>query len=84
MIRSLLMYWRIMTKYTKSLPWAFLALIVFLGAPMYAQIADANVVGTVTDQTGAAVPEARVELENLDTGISANRDGRRIGQLSFR
>jgi hypothetical protein len=34
---------------------------------MFAQNTTADVVGTVTDNTGAAIPNAQVELANVDT-----------------
>src|SRR5258708_21837636 len=35
-----------------------------------AQTVSASIVGTITDQSGAAVSEARVSATNLETGIS--------------
>ncbi len=44
-----------------------------------AQQATANVTGTVTDPTGAAIPKAQVELTNVNTGVTrttgTNTDG---------
>ena len=50
-----------------SLIWAVLITLVFAGqAP--AQSTFATITGTVTDQTGAAVPNATVEATNVNTG----------------
>src|SRR5262249_47437062 len=37
----------------------------------YAQVQDGNLVGSVLDSTGAAVPNARVEVENVATNVKA-------------
>jgi Carboxypeptidase regulatory-like domain len=53
-------------------------LAVILGAPaIFGQTIDGDVVGTVFDVTGAAVPNARVTLENIATGVKkeANTGG---------
>jgi hypothetical protein len=41
--------------------------LIFACLPAFAQ--EATVVGTVTDQTGAAVPDVNISLVNLDTGL---------------
>jgi hypothetical protein len=50
-----------------------------LSAVMFGQATDSNVVGTVTDATGAAVPGATVAAVNKDTGVKystvANSNG---------
>ena len=43
--------------------------LVLLGTAAYSQ-ETANIVGTVTDQTGAAVPSAKVTITNTDTGLA--------------
>src|SRR5260370_33849558 len=37
-----------------------------------AQVAGATVLGTITDRSGAVIPNARVYMENLATGFTAN------------
>src|SRR5579863_1590216 len=39
-------------------------------APLGAQVVNATVLGSVTDPTGAAVPEATVTATNQETGVS--------------
>jgi hypothetical protein len=46
-----------------------LLLLVLLAVPVWGQVADANVVGTITDQTNAAVPEADIVLEHMETAV---------------
>jgi carboxypeptidase family protein/TonB-dependent receptor-like protein len=63
-----------------SIPWSFafiwrgsglMAGTLLLGiAPLMAQLTTGSISGTVTDQTGAAVPGATVTLKNTETGIS--------------
>src|SRR5262245_23116500 len=40
-----------------------------LSGTAFGQAQDGNLVGTILDPTGASVPNARVEIENLATGI---------------
>jgi hypothetical protein len=42
--------------------------VVLLGPVAYGQ-GTASIVGTVTDQSGAAVPNAKILITNMDTGI---------------
>ena len=44
-----------------------LMLAVISDVPLFAQNTTADVVGTVTDSSGAVVPNAKVELTNIDT-----------------
>jgi len=43
-----------------------------LTSTAFAQVADGNVVGSVFDQSAAAVPGATVEIENVSNGIKAS------------
>lgn len=56
-----------------------LSLAGWMSQPAIAQQATANVNGVVKDQTGAAIPNARVGLTNVDTGVvrttTTNNDG---------
>src|SRR6185436_6176445 len=48
------------------------ALLWFAGiSSVFGQASDGNVVGTVLDSTGSAVPSAKVELENVATNVKA-------------
>jgi hypothetical protein len=59
---------------------AMLALLVFLlpGMAKAQQSVSANILGTVTDQSGAVIPGAQITVKNLGTGItnSAKSDER--------
>src|SRR5260370_5801069 len=41
--------------------------VIFTNAPMLAQNTTADVVGTVSDVSGAVIPNAKIELTNIDT-----------------
>src|SRR5438270_824583 len=41
--------------------------VIFASAPMLAQNTTADVVGTVSDVSGAVIPNAKIELTNIDT-----------------
>src|SRR6058998_2228945 len=47
-----------------------LAIFIMSGLTAIGQLTTATITGTVTDQSGAAVPGATVTLKNADTGIS--------------
>ncbi len=45
-------------------------LLALLGTVCFAQ--EATILGTVTDPSGAAVPNVKITLTNIDTGITTN------------
>jgi outer membrane receptor protein involved in Fe transport len=53
--------------------------IAFIVAPSQAQVTGATLSGTVTDPSGAAIPQAQVSIRNVATGVSTvtttNTDG---------
>lgn len=52
---------------------ASLWLLLFLPAllvPVFAQLPTATILGTVSDSSGAVVPDAKVTARNVDTGVS--------------
>jgi hypothetical protein len=48
-----------------------------------AQLATADVLGTVTDNTGAVIPNAKVTLLNTGTGIAATSQTNTVGEYIF-
>lgn len=50
---------------------AILIVPLLISERSWAQVADAALSGTVTDASGAAVPNARISVKNMETGQSA-------------
>jgi Carboxypeptidase regulatory-like domain len=63
--------------------WMLLGVILALPVAMSAQLTTADVVGTVTDTTGAVVPNANVTLTNQRTNETRNTQSTGGGQYSF-
>jgi outer membrane receptor protein involved in Fe transport len=49
-----------------------LTLSGLVSTPVYAQVAGANLTGTVTDSSGAGVPHANVSIKNTATGVASD------------
>jgi carboxypeptidase family protein len=48
-----------------------------------AQAISGDIVGTVVDKTGAAVPEAMIEVENVATGVKTSATSNGVGEFRF-
>jgi hypothetical protein len=63
---------------------ALLALLVLLfPGQLQAQLATADVLGTVTDSSGAVIPNAKVTLLNTGTGIASSINTNNLGEYVF-
>src|SRR4051794_23554659 len=51
---------------------AVLVLVCLAITASFGQVSDGNIVGTVLDASGAAVPNANVTLENVATGVKSS------------
>lgn len=69
----------------RSFGFLFLSFIILLSGvqPTQAQFDTATVLGTVNDQTGAAVPNVAVTLKNVQTGTSATVQTDENGNYQF-
>ena len=64
--------------------WGFSAVILFVFAGLLpAQFTTASLGGTVSDPAGAAVPQASVKVENMDTGLAQSTNTGMSGQFVF-
>ena len=63
----------------KKLALAVLMSLLVLAGMSYGQAIDANLVGNIVDASGAAVPNANVEIQHVATGVKTttktNADG---------
>jgi hypothetical protein len=68
-----------MKPYIQNIRMILFALLLCCGAALEAQTITGSVNGTVTDPTGAVIPNAKVTATNIDTGIetpsTTNNDG---------
>ena len=60
-----------------------LAILLLLTAAALAQLTTADILGTVTDQTGASVPNASVTLTNLGTNDQRTVQSNGTGDYTF-
>src|SRR5882757_6398655 len=59
---------------------ALLAALTLVTSTANAQAISGDVIGTVVDATGAAVPSAIVTVENIATGVKANATTSQAGE----
>ena len=56
---------------------------ILLITPLFAQFETAEILGTVRDPSGAAIPRATVTLINPDTGIRSTTMTDEVGNYDF-
>src|SRR5215510_583638 len=59
-----------------------LAITLFPGAPVHAQVTGATLSGTVTDASGAVIPGVMVSIKNRATGVARNITTDEVGFYS--
>src|ERR1022692_914005 len=57
--------------------------LVWAALPAFGQAIDGNVIGNVVDASGAAISNANVDLENVDTGVKASTKSNAAGEYRF-
>src|SRR3954469_23222565 len=62
----------------------YVAILSTLRLSGFAQLTTGAITGTVTDQTGAAVPGATVTLKNTETGVSRSALSSETGKYEAR
>jgi hypothetical protein len=61
---------------------SFLAAIIFgAGLVAYGQATSGNIAGTVTDRSGAAIPNTTITATNVATGVSVTVNSNSVGQF---
>ena len=61
----------------------FLAGSLFLSPKSYSQAISGDLVGTVSDSSGATVPNASITAENVGTGFKADQATNAAGEFHF-
>jgi hypothetical protein len=67
----------------KSARWLFLVLFLVAAVPAWSQIDTGTITGTVTDQTGAVIPNAKVSLINEGTNLTLTMTSTADGSYTF-
>ena len=67
---------------SKAASWLLLGLISFLPVSVWAQATGA-IVGTVTDPSGAVIPDAKVTATRVGTGVSQSTVTRTSGTYTI-
>jgi len=60
-----------------------LPVVLAVAPAIYGQASDGNVVGTITDQSGASIPNATVVLANMETGVTRTATTDTSGSYRF-
>ena len=69
---------------TQSFLLALLGICLLAGVRSFGQDTNASLSGTVTDQSNAAIPGAKLVLTNIATGFQSNFVSDETGGFSFR
>ncbi|MGA8939287.1 MAG: TonB-dependent receptor [Acidobacteriaceae bacterium] len=62
---------------------AFLFLLMATASYAHAQVDEGSITGTVTDSTGAVVPNASVSVTNTDVGLTLKGTTNSVGEFTF-
>ena len=60
-----------------------LAILAVLAPGLFSQATDGNIIGSVIDPTGAAVPNATLTLDSTGTGVRASATTSNAGDYRF-
>ncbi len=64
-------------------PLCMLALLILFTSAAFGQLTTADILGTVTDSTGASIPNASVTLTNLETNQTRTAQTNAAGDYIF-
>jgi len=73
-----------MRRMLKSLHYLAVALLVVCSVGSVAQTITGGVNGTVTDPSGAIVPNAKISVANIETGVTTTDESNASGQYAIR
>src|SRR4051794_39257847 len=64
--------------------WSGVLFVVLMPALLAAQVVTGAISGRVTDSTGAVIPSAAIQIQNVDTGLSRNAETDSAGRYILR
>lgn len=71
-------------RWLSLFPLALALMVAFAAHPvLYGQSDNGSIVGTVTDQTGAAIPNAPVDVTNVETGLKFHSTSNGAGEFNI-
>src|SRR3990172_6610629 len=70
--------------FPKNRIWRLLLTLLLSAVPLSAQVVTGAISGRVTDTTGAVIPAAKIQVQNVETGFTRNVEADASGRYVAR